>query len=215
MKIGIIGAGNLGIAIGARLAEAGHHVSISFARTPEALAAAAARVGHGAVAATVREAVLHGDVVVLATPWTVTLETVRELADSLAGKVLWDTTNALLPDMSGLALGTTTSGGEAIAAAAPAARVVKAIAPFADVLAAASSRIEGQQPAVFVCGDDAEARAIVARLVGDLDALAVDAGPLRLARFTEPAGLLLAQLAYAQGFGSRIALNLLRDSGGG
>ena len=48
MKIGIIGAGNLGAAIGARLAAAGHEIMISFSRTAEALAAAAAQVGGGA-----------------------------------------------------------------------------------------------------------------------------------------------------------------------
>ena len=213
MKFGIIGAGNLGAAIGARLAAAGHEIMISFSRTAEALAAAAAQVGGGATSGTPQEAAAYGEVVLLATPWTVTLATVHDLADGLAGKIVWDTTNALLPDMSGLAIGTITSGGEEIAAAAPAARVVKAIAPFADLVASPSARVAGQQVGVFVCGDDAEARRIVARLVADLDAAPVDAGPLRLARFTEPAGLLLAQLAYMQGFGSRIGLSLLQEAG--
>jgi predicted dinucleotide-binding enzyme len=77
-----------------------------------------------------------------------------------------------------------------------------------------SMLIDGKRTGVFVCGDDSDARAVVAKLVRDIEAEPVDAGPLTLARYTEPAGMLLVQLAYASGFGTRIGLSLLRDSGG-
>ena len=57
-----------------------------------------------------------------------------------------------------------------------------------------------------------QAREVVAGLVEDIGGTAVDVGPLSLARYTEPACMLLVSLAYVQGFGARIGLALLRDS---
>jgi len=211
MKIGIIGAGNVGTGLGKRLAAKGHDIVVSFARDPEKVREAATMIGGCARAGTPQDAASHGDIVILATPWAVTLDTVRGVARALAGKIVWDATNALKPDMSGLAIGTTTSGGEEVAKAAPAAKVVKAIPPFAEVLHSPSTHIGGGRPGVFVCGDDAAARNVVLNLLNAVDADGVDAGPLTLARYTEPAGMLLAQLAYAQGMGARIGLSLRRD----
>lgn len=212
MNIGIVGAGNVGVGLGKRLAAAGHSIVVSFARTQDKVLEAAASIGAGARPGTTEEAARHGDVLILATPWGVTLDTIRPLASALAGKVVWDATNPLKADMSGLEVGTTTSGGEQVQAALPGAKVVKAVPPFAEVLHSASTRIDGRRPGVFVCGDDADARRVLMRLVAEIDAEAVDAGPLALARYTEPLGMLLVQLAYVQGMGARIGSVLIRDS---
>lgn len=210
MKIGIIGAGNVGTGLGKRLAAAGHEVVVSFARTPEKVVAAAATIGSGARAGSPQEAARHGDVVILATPWPATLDAVRSIADALEGKILWDTTNPLKADLSGLEIGTTTSAGEEVAAAAVGARVVKAVPPFAEVLHSGSSHIGGQRPGVFVAGDDPATRSVILTLVDEIGADGVDAGPLSLARYTEPAGMLLVQLAYTSGYGANIGLQLVR-----
>lgn len=210
MKIGIIGAGNIGTGLGKRLAAKGHDIVVSYGRTPEKVAEAAAMIGGGAKPGTLEEAVAHGDVVILATPWGVTLDLVRSFAGTLAGKTVWDCTNPFAPDMSELLIGTTTSAGEEIAEAAPLANIVKAVPPFAQSLHAPSMEIDGHKPGVFVCGDDAAARATVVQLVSDVDADAVDAGPLKLARFTEPLGMLVTNLAYLQGMGPGISAILVR-----
>ena len=211
MKIGIIGAGNVGVAIGRRLAAKGHDVVVSFARSEDNVRAAAAAIGGGARAGSPAEAAGHGEAVVIATPWGVTLEAVRGVADALAGKVVWDTTNPLKADMSGLQLGTTTSAGEQVAAAAPGAKVVKAVPPMAELMAQDGPYdIDGRAPGVFVCCDEAAARTAVLGLVADIGADGVDAGPLANARYTEPLGMLLVQLAYPLGMGSRIGATLLR-----
>lgn len=57
----------------------------------------------------------------------------------------------------------------------------------------------------------AAAREIVLRLVGDIDADGVDAGPLKLLCFTEPLCMLITNLAYVRGYGSRIGVILFRD----
>ncbi len=211
MKIGIIGAGNVGIGLGRRLATKGHDIVVSFGRTEASVASSAQRIGGGARSATPQAAARHGEVVIIATPWAVTLQAVRSVAAELDGKILWDTTNPLKVDMSGLEIGLSTSAGEEIANLAPGARVVKAIPPFAEMLHSASTHIAGVRPGVFVCGDDADARTTVLKLVADVDADGIDSGPLRLARYTEPFGMLLVQLAYVQGFGARIGAAFIRE----
>lgn len=210
MKIGIIGAGNIGTGLGKRLAAKGHDIVVSFARTPEKVDEAAAMIGNGARAGTPEDAVAHGEVVILATPWAATLDIVASVAGTLAGKTVWDCTNPFAPDMSELLIGTTTSAGEEISKAAPLANIVKAVPPFAQSLHAPSMLIDGHRPGVFVCGDDAEARATVAALVDEVEAQAVDCGPLKLARFTEPLGMLITNLAYIQGMGPGISAILVR-----
>lgn len=210
MKIGIIGAGNVGTGLGKHLSAKGHDIVVSFARTTEKVDQAAAAIGGGARAGSPDEAARHGDVVIIATPWGATLDAVRDVAGALAGKIVWDATNPLKADMSGLEIGLTTSAGEEVAKAAPGAKIVKAVPPFAEVLHSGSMDIGGHRPGVFVCGDDADARATVMALVADIGADGVDAGPLALARYTEPLGMLLVQLAYVQGFGARIGSVLVR-----
>ena len=90
--------------------------------------------------------------------------------------------------------------------------MVKAVPPFAEVLQSPSNEIGGRKPGVFVCGDDAGARAAVLARVADIDADGVDAGPLVNARYTEPLGMLLVQLAYVQGMGARIGSVLIRNA---
>ena len=74
------------------------------------------------------------EVVVLAVLWGAA-EAAVVAAGDLSGKAVWDCTNPLLPDLAGLALGTT-DGGEQVARWAPGARVVKAVPPFAELMAA-------------------------------------------------------------------------------
>ena len=214
MRIGIVGAGNVGTGLGRRLATAGHEIVVSFARTDDKVAQAAQAIGGGARPGSPEEAAHHGEVVLLATPWGATPDVVAKLADALAGRVVWDTTNPFAPDMSELLIGTTTSAGEEVARLAPGARVVKAVPPFAELLHSPSTRIDGRLPGVFVCGDDEAARHTVAGLVTDTGCDPVDAGPLKTARFTEPLGMLVTNLAYVQGMGPRISAVLVRDPRG-
>lgn len=211
MKIGIIGAGKIGTGLGKRLADKGHEIVMSYARTTEKVMESAAVVGGGAKSGSPEEAVAHGEVIILATPWGVTLDVVKGLAGALVGKIVWDCTNPFAPDMSELLIGTTTSAGEEIAKAAPLAKIVKAVPPFAQSLHAPSMDIGGHKPGVFVCGDDPAARASVVQLVSDVEAGAIDAGPLKLARFTEPLGMLVTNLAYVQGMGPAISAILVPE----
>jgi predicted dinucleotide-binding enzyme len=207
MKIGIIGAGNVGTGLTKLLTPHRHQVMLSFSRDVDKLTQTAK--AFGAKSGSVTDAVAFGEVVVIATPWTATKDAIAQ-ATNPSSKVVWDCTNALKPDMSGLALGLTTSAAEEIQKAAPWARVVKAIPPFAELMHTGSVRIRGKGIGVFVASDDTKAKEIIVSLVRDLGAEPTDAGPLKNARYIEPAAYLLVQLAYLQGLGPKIGLSLLR-----
>src|SRR3954451_15002866 len=126
MKIGIIGAGNVGGTLGRRWAERGHDVLFGV-RHPDddKTRRLVAAVGPRAQAGTVAEAASFGEVVVLATPWPATEAAIRQAGD-LTGKALIDCTSPLKPDLSGLEVGFNTSGAERVAGWASGAKVVKA-----------------------------------------------------------------------------------------
>jgi len=206
MKVGIIGAGNLGTALAKRLSLAGHQVMLSYSRDAAKLAATAADLGVGQ--GEPAEVKTWADVVALAVPWGAVTDAVARLGD-LTGTVLWDCTNSLKPDLSALEIGTTTSAGEELRRLAPGARVVKGIPTFAELLHSDDPLVGGKPAGLFVAGDDAEAKAIVTGLMADLPGTVVDAGELAASRFIEPAWVLLVHLAYRQGLGPRIALELV------
>jgi 8-hydroxy-5-deazaflavin:NADPH oxidoreductase len=192
MKLGIIGAGSLGTALGKRLAEAGHVIMYGGG----ASAQDAALKQHSLLGSN-SETAAYGDVVILAVPFAA-IDAALADAGPLAGRVLWSCVNALKPDYTGLVVGFDNSAAEEVARRAAGARVVAAIPPFAHAIASRHLRYERElAPTVFVCGDDAAAKRIVEGLVADLGAHAVDAGPLAAARLVEPAMMLALSIAYA------------------
>ena len=179
MDIGIIGAGNVGTGIGKRLAAKGHP-------DPGQLRAQPGQAGGRGADHRQRRTVRHHLQRPRASARSSSsrpLGTSRSMpcggvAAALAGKVVWDTTNPLKPDMSGLELGTTTSAGEEVARAAPGARVVKAVPPFAEVLHSPPHISAAAVPACSFAGTTRRPGALILGLVADIDADGVDAGPL-------------------------------------
>jgi 8-hydroxy-5-deazaflavin:NADPH oxidoreductase len=209
VKIAIFGTGNVGGALGRRWLEVGQQVFFG-AQDPDseevrrllARCPAGTRVGH------VADAAAEADVVLLAIPWDQTRQVLAE-AGNLEGKVLLDCINPLLPDLSGLACGQTTSAAEQIADWVPAARVVKAFNTLS--AAAMEDPTFGDQAAgMFYCGDDAQAKAITRELAEQLGFQAIDCGPLRLARQLEPFAMLYVHLAVFEGWGGECAFSILK-----
>jgi len=209
MKIGIIGSGNVGGTLGKAWSRLGHEVFFGFkdpteprAKTLVVEAAASAK------ACSVQEAAKPGDVILLATPWEAAQGALSE-AGNLSGKILIDATNPLLAGLAGLAIGTTTSGGEKVAEWAKGARVVKAFNTVGfNVMA--DSAFPGGQVALFYCGNDAEAKQVVAKLAGELGFEALDAGPLTQCRLLEPFAMLWISLAAKYGYGREIGFKFMR-----
>jgi 8-hydroxy-5-deazaflavin:NADPH oxidoreductase len=208
MNIGIIGAGNMGSSLGKFWAQNGHKLMFSYSRDQAKLKKIADSIGENATIGTPTEAVQFADVVLLSVPYTAIGDALKA-AGSLDGKILFSCVNALLPDMSGLAVGTTTSAAEEIAKLAPGARVVEALPLFAEVLNSSSQQFGDQTATIFYTGDDETAKQVVADLLRETNVEAIDAGPLKNSRFVEPAMFLLIQLAYGQQLG-QVAFKLLK-----
>ena len=68
-----------------------------------------------------------------------------------------------------------------------------------------AARRKAARPSLVYCGDDARSKKIVAQLIEDVGFDPVDAGPLQIARHTEPFALLIAQLAYETRGGPELA----------
>jgi 8-hydroxy-5-deazaflavin:NADPH oxidoreductase len=209
MKIGIIGSGNVGGTLGSRWAKNGHTVVFS-SRNPGSAEMKRLIEGAGASAraASVNEAVVASEVILLATPWPATRDAVQRAGD-LSGKILIDATNPLLQDLSGLEVGTSTSGGEQVAGWAAGARVVKAF-NTAGFNIMANPRFGGGSALLFYCGDDDAAKHHVAGLGSELGFDMQDAGPLRQARLLEPFALLWISLAFSPGHGREFAFQVMK-----
>ena len=182
MKIGIIGAGNVGTALAKAATGAGHHVTIT-SDEPEEAAAVAADTG-AETAPTNADAAGESEVVILAVPYDAVPDILDEVGDQLDGKVLVDVTNRFEPEqLDG------TSNAETIQSRAPGAKVVKA---FNTVFAAnqADPKVDGVQLDGFVAGDDAPAKRKVLNLLESLGFRPVDVGNLSMARALEAMGML-------------------------
>jgi 8-hydroxy-5-deazaflavin:NADPH oxidoreductase len=94
----------------------------------------------------------------------------------------------------------------------PPARVVAAFStlPSEVLFSVFEARGKADPPSLVYCGDDEQAKALTARLIRDVGFDPVDAGPLRVARYTEPFSLLIAQLAYEGSWGPQLAYRFAR-----
>ena len=209
MKIGIIGAGNVGGALGRGWVANGHEVKFGVP-DPAAnkIGALLVELGTQATAGTPAEAAGFGDVVALAVPWQAAQDAVRGMGN-LAGKTLLDCTNPIKADFSGLEIGHTTSAGEMVAQWATGANVVKIFnTTGANIMA--DSKFGSQLPAMFYCGDNADAKATAASLASELGFDPIDAGPLTQAPLLEAAAWLWITMALKYGAGTNIAFALLK-----
>ncbi len=204
MKIAIIGAGNVGGALGKAWAKAGHYIIFGVrnpgqGKTQPPLA----EIGVGATAVTVPDAARSADIIVLATPWPAVADAITAMGD-LRGKVLVDCTNPLSLNGDGslsLSVGSTTSGAEEIEKLATGAQVVKAFNTYGweNFANSAYPNAAGLKPVMFYCGDHDGAKATTAKLASDLGFDPVDTGGLGMARSLEPLALLWIRLSIREG----------------
>lgn len=178
MKIGIIGSGNIGGTLARLFTHAGHEITLANSRGAQSLADFVRELGPQAHAAGTDDAARFGEVVILALPWR-TPEALPRV-ESVAGKIVVDAMNPYGPDGKALDLGTSTSA-EETAKRLPGARLVKAFNTIWFKHLAANGRSDlppDERHAIFVAGDDDEAKGIVARLIDDIGFVAVDSGSL-------------------------------------
>ena len=203
MKLGIIGAGNVGGTLGTAWAQkAGHDICFGVRDANSDKTQALVRaLGGKARAGTASEAAAFGDMIVLTVPWTAAEAAVRSMGD-LSGKIILDATNPLArgPDGIALSIGYTTSAGEKVQEWAKGASVFKTLntTGFGNM----ANPVYGVLKSVmFVAGDDAANKPKVIDLVAALGFDVIDAGPLRNARLLEAHAMLWIDLAMQRGHG--------------
>lgn len=188
-KVGILGTGEVGKALGRGFASRGCAVKIG------------GREQKGEHV-TFAEAARHGELIVLATRWDGT-ENAIKLADpkNLAGKIVIDATNPLKHvngQPVGLERGHTDSGGEQVQRWLPQAKVVKAFNIVGNALMV-DPKLPGGPPTMFIGGNDEGAKREVTELLTDFGWETIDCGGIEAARQLEPMCWLWVQSAMRTG----------------
>lgn len=183
--IAIIGTGRVASALGPAFAESGHTI-IYGSRDPAGDKASELVAGTGPASSvtTQAKAAQQGDIVLLAVPWAVAEEVMKNLGD-LSGKIIIDPTNPYGRTDEGLAIHTVeTSAGEMIQNWAPESRVVKAFNTLS-YLTMADPQSSGGTVTIPLVGNDNAAKEVVAKLVEDIGMEAIDLGPIQYAHEVE------------------------------
>jgi predicted dinucleotide-binding enzyme len=173
VNVGIIGAGRIGGGLARQLVSAGHQLKLSFSRDQAKLESFARELGSDASAGTPVEAVAFGEVIVISVPWSALPEALEQ-AGSLAGKVVIDTTNQFgappLPPEGETAA-------HFNAARMPGARYTKSFNTLTSAFQEEAAGRKCEERVVqWLCGDDPEAKEIVAGLIEDAGFVPVDLG---------------------------------------
>ncbi|HZS29209.1 MAG TPA: NADPH-dependent F420 reductase [Candidatus Angelobacter sp.] len=179
MKVGILGAGNIGATAARLFIVAGHEVAVSNSRGPESLKELARELGSRALAMTIDGAARFGEVVLLAVPWR-SPEALPH-PDLLRGKIVIDAMNPYRPDGGFYDLGGSTSS-EEVLKRIPGARLVKAFNTIYYVHLAGRGRKDlstDERHTIYVAGDDTEAKQVVSQLIEEIGFAAIDTGSLR------------------------------------
>lgn len=201
----------MGGKLGTIFARAGHEVVFSYARSRKKLEKLARDAGRNARAGTPAEAARDGDALLLAVHWS-RVDDVLAKAGDLSGRVIVSCSLPMNAGDTALVVGRTFSGAEALAKKIPKARIVSAFntVPSEVLFDVFERRRRPRRPSLVYCGDDRGAKRIAASLVSDAGFDPVDAGLLRIARYTEPFALLVAALAYERPGGPELAYRFER-----
>lgn len=211
MKIGILGSGLMGGKLGTIFARAGHEVVFSYARTEGKLKKLARSAKGNARAGTPEEAAENADALLLAVHWS-RVDDVLKQAGDLSNKVIVTCSLPMDADNTKLIVANNSSGAEELAKKAPKSRIVCAFntVPSEVLFGVFESKRKKNRPGLVYCGDDQRAKEVAVKLITDVGFEPVDCGQLRIARYTEPFALLVAQLAYEGEGGPELAYRFER-----
>jgi 8-hydroxy-5-deazaflavin:NADPH oxidoreductase len=209
--VAMIGTGNVGSALGPKLAELGYTV-IYGSRSPESAAVRAlvARSGRSASARNPRDAAERAAIVILGVPGDALEDVSRDLGD-VTGKVLLEMSGApkRIAQDGYLEITSDSANAERLQSWHPEARVVRMAIPTSILFSHPNAL--GIPPTVMIAGNDPRAKEAVARLIFDMGLDPWDAGPLRYTRLIDAMGLLtLVPLQQRRGEG--VEVKLLRNS---
>jgi predicted dinucleotide-binding enzyme len=211
VRIGILGSGLMGGTLGTLFARVGHDVVFSYARSERKLKRLAREARGHARAGRPSEAARDADALLLAVHWS-RVDDVLKQAGDVSGKVIVTCSLPMNGDNTDLVIAHTSSGAEALAGKRRQAHVVSAFGtvPSEVLFGVFEARRKARRPTLVYCGDDRRAKDVAATLIRDVGFDPWDAGPLRVARYTEPFSLLVGQLAYEGAGGPEVAYRIER-----
>jgi predicted dinucleotide-binding enzyme len=173
MRVGFIGAGRIGGNTARLLAAAGHETMLSFARDQARLDRLAAEIDAGATVGSPADAVAFGEVVVFSVPWS-TIPDALAQAGPLTGKIVVDTTNQF---GSGPMPGAGETAAQFNAARMSGAEYTKSFNTLTSAFQAETAARTGADRVVqWLCGDNPDAKQVVAGLIDDAGFQPVDLG---------------------------------------
>ncbi len=181
MKIGIIGAGNIGANAAKLFIKAGHQIAVANSRGAETLKDLVAELGENAQAVSIEEAAQFGEIVFISIPFG-KFQTLP--ADAFDGKIVIDSNNYYADRDGGFAEldENKTTSSEMLAEHLRGAKIVKGF----NTIWFEHLKTQGdvnlpieERRAIFIAGDDAEAKKTVVRLIEEIGFAAVDTGDLR------------------------------------
>ena len=173
MKIAVIGAGRIGGNCARQAVKAGHEVTLSFSRDASKLEQLASQLGERASAGTPADSAAFGEVVILSVPWGAIPDALEQAGD-LSGKIVIDTTNQF-------GSGPMPQPGQTAASfnsqRMPGARYTKSFNTLTSAFQEQAAGRNGDERVVqWVCGDDAEAKRVVSKLIEEMGYVPVDFG---------------------------------------
>jgi 8-hydroxy-5-deazaflavin:NADPH oxidoreductase len=204
--LAVLGAGNVGRAVGRHWVRAGHAVVFG-ARRPSGLRPLLNELGSAATAVPLADAAKTGEAVLVSLPYGVLDETVPPLAAALAGKVVIDATNPVGISPGGRiisSLGPDTSAGTRMAQRLPGSRIVRAFTHVMHELLASRGAEQPLRWAMAIAGDDVAAKLLVEQLVRDAGFTPVDLGSLAESGRLDPGGALFPQMFTAADMRARL-----------
>jgi hypothetical protein len=206
MRIGILGSGLMGGKLGTIFARAGHKVVFSYSRSQKKLDDLASAAGANAITGSPADAARNSDALLVAVHWS-HIDDVLGHAGDLSNKVVITCSLPMNADDTDLTVAHNSSGAEELAKKIPRARVVSAFGtvPSEVLFSVFQKRSRKNKPSLIYLGDDRKAKNVARRLISDVGFEPIDAGPLRIARYTEPFTLLIARLAYEGDNGPAVA----------
>ena len=189
MKIGVLGSGGVAKVLVGGFLKHGHQVKLG-SRTPSKLTEAKDEIP-GVEVGSFAEAAAFGELVVLAVKGTAAADALRLAgAENLKGKAVVDATNPIedAPPVHGVLRFFTDineSSMELLQREFPEAKFVKA---FNSVGSACmiNPEFKGGKPTMFICGNDAAAKAMVTGVLDQFGWETADMGPVEAARAIEP-----------------------------
>ena len=190
MRIGVLGSGDVGQVLASGFLKHGYEVMIG-TRNQAKLAAWTERTGGAGRVGSFGETAAFGDAIVLAVKGAVAQETLKMAgAENLAGKTVMDATNPIAdaPPVNGVLHFFTSLDSslmERLQASYPAAKFVKTFSCVGNALMV-NPDFGGVKPTMFICGNDAQAKQEVSRILDQFGHEVEDLGAAEAARAIEP-----------------------------